>query len=155
MATIQVAVVDEPIDAAAATAAISADRRDLGAVVTFTGLCRDEGGRLQALELEHYPGMAEAEIARIAEQAAGRWDVAAVTVIHRSGKVLPGQPIVVVVTASAHRHAAFEAAAFIMDFLKTHAPFWKKEHLVEGPGAWVAPKAGDDDANQRWNDRPA
>lgn len=154
MAKIRVAVRAEPIDIGAETAALTAGRLDLGAVVTFTGLCRDEGGRLAALELEHYPGMAEAEIERIAEQAVARFDVAAISVVHRHGRVIPGETIVVVATASTHRHAAFEAASFIMDYLKTHAPFWKKEHLVEGGGAWIEAKARDEDAEARWTAPP-
>lgn len=141
----------EPFDAAAETAALAAGRTDIGAVVAFTGLCRDEGGRLAALELEHYPGMAEAEIARIAEQAQARWPLMGLTVIHRYGKIAPGDDIVLVLTASAHRRAAFEAAEFLMDYLKTQAPFWKREHLKDGTaGSWVEAKSVDDDAMERW-----
>ena len=122
----------------------------MGQLPTTPGLCRDEDGRLEALELEHYPGMAEAEVTRIAEQAAGRWDISDVTILHRHGKVKPGEVIVLVVTASKHRHAAFESAAFIMDFLKTHAPFWKKEHTAAGAVNWVSAKRSDDDAEERW-----
>jgi molybdopterin synthase catalytic subunit len=122
-----------------------------GAIVTFSGICRDEDGRLAALELEHYPGMAEAEITRIAEEAASRWPVDAVTVIHRHGRIAPGENIVLVVTASSHRQAAFEAANFLMDFLKTRAPFWKKEHERSGrTGDWVAAAEDDDRAAGRW-----
>lgn len=149
-AAICVAVQREPFDLAAETAAMRAGRSDIGAVVTFTGICRDEGGTLEALELEHYPGMAESELARIAEETAGRWPIAAVTVIHRFGRIVPGEDIVLVVTASPHRAAALEAATFLMDFLKTRAPFWKKEHLRSGSTGWVAAKAGDDDAAERW-----
>jgi molybdopterin synthase catalytic subunit len=124
---------------------------DVGAVVTFSGICRDESGRLAALELEHYPGMAEAEIERIAREAAGRWPVTAITVVHRHGRIAPGDNIVLVVTASSHRQAAFEAASFLMDFLKTRAPFWKKEHAASGTmDTWVAAKADDDAAAERW-----
>ena len=141
----------EPFDAAAETAALTAGRTDVGAVVAFTGLCRDEGGRLTALELEHYPGMAEAEIARIAEQARERWPLMGLTVIHRYGKIAPGDDIVLVLTASTHRRAAFEAAEFLMDYLKTQAPFWKREHLKDGTaGAWVEAKSVDDEAMERW-----
>jgi len=151
MADIRTAITAEPLDVAGEIAAMTTGRTDVGAVVSFTGLCRDEDGRLDALELEHYPGMAEKEIARIAEQAASRWEVMALRVLHRHGKVAPGEAIVVVIAASAHRHAAFEAAEFIMDFLKTHAPFWKKEHASDGtPLGWVAPKAADDEAEGRW-----
>jgi molybdopterin synthase catalytic subunit len=125
-----------------------------GAVVTFTGISRDDGGRLAALELEHYPGMAEREIERIAKEAAERWPVTAITVIHRTGRIPAGANIVLVVTASAHREAAFAAAGFLMDFLKTDAPFWKKEHLASGSqGAWVAAKDEDDTAAARWRER--
>jgi molybdopterin synthase catalytic subunit len=124
---------------------------DIGAIVTFSGICRDEDGRLAALELEHFPGMAEAEIRRIAEEAATRWPVMAITVIHRHGKIAPGENIVLVVTASSHRQAAFEAASFLMDFLKTRAPFWKKEHKRGGKtGEWVAAVDEDDRAAARW-----
>ena len=141
----------EDFDVAAEIAALGEGRRDIGAVVTFSGLCRDEGGRLAALELEHYPGMAEAEVARVVEEARGRWPLQGLTVIHRYGKILPGQNIVLVVTASAHRGAAFEAAEFLMDYLKTRAPFWKREHRVDGTaGAWVEAAAADDAAAERW-----
>jgi molybdopterin synthase catalytic subunit len=126
-------------------------RRDVGAVVTFSGLCRDEGGALAALELEHYPVMAEAEITRIAREAAARWPVTCLTAIHRIGKIKPGENIVLVLAASPHRQAAFEAASFLMDFLKTDAPFWKKEHRTDGSaGEWVSSKEADDDAKARW-----
>jgi molybdopterin synthase catalytic subunit len=125
----------------------------VGAVVTFTGICRDEGGRLAALELEHYPGMAEAEIERIAKEAAERWPLAGVTVVHRHGKIPVGDTIVVAAAASSHREAAFEGARFIMDFLKTNAPFWKKEHTASAGGKrgeWVAATTKDDAAAARW-----
>jgi len=123
-----------------------------GAIVSFAGLCRDEGGRLAALELEHYPGMAEAEIGRIAEAAAARWPVTALTVIHRHGLIRPGENIVLVVATSTHRQAAFEAASYLMDFLKSDAPFWKKEHLAGGgEGGWVSARESDDQAKRRWN----
>ncbi|MAS03642.1 MAG: molybdopterin synthase catalytic subunit [Ahrensia sp.] len=141
----------EDFDAAAESARLSAGRRDVGAVVTFTGLCRDENGTLSALELEHYPGMAEAEIARIAGQAIERWPVTGLTVIHRHGKIAPGENIVLVAASSPHRQAAFEAADFMMDFLKTRAPFWKKEHRTDGSeGSWVEAKDADDAAAERW-----
>ena len=154
MATVRVQA--ERFDLAAEVHALSEDRKDIGAVATFTGLCRDEGGRLAALELEHYPGMAEAEIGRMATEAEARWPLTGLTVIHRFGKLIPGEPIVLVVTASSHREAAFEAAKFLMDFLKTRAPFWKKEYRVDGNvGDWVEAKASDDDAADRWTRRPA
>jgi molybdopterin synthase catalytic subunit len=132
-------------------AALGRGRADVGAVVTFTGLCRDEGGRLAALELEHYPDMAETEVLRVAGEAARRWPLDGVTVVHRFGRIPPGENIVLVATASAHRRAAFEAAAFLMDFLKTRAPFWKREHLADGTvGEWVEARAEDDAAAERW-----
>jgi molybdopterin synthase catalytic subunit len=149
MATVRIQ--SEDFDATAEAAALTAGRRDIGAVVTFTGLCRDEAGRLAALELEHYPGMAEEEIERVAAEAEARWPLMGVTAIHRYGKIEPGGNIVLVVTASAHRQAAFEAAEFLMDFLKTRAPFWKKEHNRDGTsGEWVSAKDADDAAADRW-----
>lgn len=148
---IRILVQAEPYDIAAEIETTKAARGHVGAIVTFSGVCRDESGRLAALELEHYPGMAEAEIGRIAAEAAGRWSVTSLTVIHRHGKLKPGDDIVLVVAASAHRQAAFDAASFLMDFLKTSAPFWKKEHLADGTsGGWVEAKDGDDDAAARW-----
>lgn len=141
----------EDFDVAAEIAALTARRHDIGAVVSFTGLCRDESGRLAALELEHYPGMAEAEIARVAQEAAGRWPLFGLVAIHRFGLIRPGEQIVLVVATSSHRRAAFEAADFLMDYLKTRAPFWKREHLADGTlGSWVEAKADDDDAARRW-----
>lgn len=123
----------------------------VGAIVTFIGLCRDEGGRLSALELEHFPGMAEEEIGRIADEAARRWPLYGIVVIHRHGLIRPGERIVMVATASAHRKAAFEAADFLMDFLKSRAPFWKKEHHRDGSaGEWVDAKEADETALSRW-----
>ena len=132
-----------------------AGRRDIGALVTFTGLCRDEGGALSALEIEHYPGMAEEEIGRVIAEACARWPLEAVLVIHRCGVIRPGEPIVLVATASLHRGEAFAAAEFLMDYLKTRAPFWKKQHgqgeqKGEKAGAWVAAKAADDAAAEKW-----
>ena len=124
---------------------------DVGAVVTFSGICRDEEGTLTALELEHYPGMAEAEILRIAREAAERWPLAGLTAIHRYGRIKPGENIVLVAAASKHRRAAFEAADFLMDYLKSRAPFWKKEHRADGAeGAWVDAKETDEQAAARW-----
>ena len=138
-------------DVAAETRAIVHGRTDIGALVHFTGLCRDEGGALSALELEHYPGMAEAEMTRIANLAIERFDLKAMTVIHRHGKIQPGDEIVLVITASSHRQAAFDGANFVMDFLKTSAPFWKKEHATDGTsGNWVAARDADDAARDRW-----
>lgn len=140
-------------DIAAEIDRLTANRADIGAVVTFSGLCRDEQGALSALELEHYPGMAEAEIGRIAAQAVKRWPLQGITVIHRHGRIRPGENIVLVVAASAHRQAAFEAANFLMDFLKSQAPFWKKEHRVDGSeGGWVEAKEADEEAAGRWKE---
>ncbi len=124
---------------------------NVGAIVTFTGLCRDEEGLLSALELEHYPGMAENEITRIAEQAIERFGLSAATVIHRYGKIETGENIVLVVTAARHRQVAFDGAQFIMDFLKNNAPFWKKEHRLDGTtGDWVDAKDIDDQSLNKW-----
>lgn len=124
---------------------------NIGAVVTFSGLCRDENGTLSALELEHYPGMAEAEIRRIALEAADRWPLNGMTVIHRVGKIQPGETIVLVITTSKHRQAAFDGAHFLMDFLKSSAPFWKREITRDGdPAGWVDAKDRDEEALKRW-----
>jgi molybdopterin synthase catalytic subunit len=141
----------QDFDVAAEIARLTQGRADIGAVVSFSGLCRDEQGTLSALELEHYPGMAEAEIARIAAEAVQRWPLQGLTAIHRHGKIAPGENIVLVVAASAHRQAAFEAANFLMDYLKSRAPFWKKEHRADGSeGGWVEAKEADDEAARRW-----
>ena len=146
-----VAVQAEDFDVAVETARLTAGRADVGAVVTFTGLCRDEGGTLAALELEHYPGMAEEEIRAVAEEAIRRWPLTGVTAIHRYGKIVPGGNIVLIVTASAHRTAAFAAGEYLMDYLKTRAPFWKKEHRKDGTsGDWVDAKSADAAAAERW-----
>lgn len=122
-----------------------------GALVSFVGICRDEGGRLSALELEHYPGMAEEEVGRVVAEAMKRWPLLGVTVIHRHGLIPVGGRIVLVATASTHRAAAFSAATFLMDFLKTQAPFWKREHTRgAAPGAWVAATEADDRAAASW-----
>lgn len=141
----------EPFDAAAEAAALRRGRTDVGAIVTFTGLCRgdDQGRAVAALTLEHYPGMAEAEIERHVAEAVARWPLLGVTVIHRFGRLVPGDDIVLVVTASSHRDAAFAAAAFLMDYLKTRAPFWKKEEGAEATG-WVDAKEHDAAAAARW-----
>jgi molybdopterin synthase catalytic subunit len=142
----------EAFDIAAEVAALTHGRSDIGAVVTFTGICRaDENGeRIAALTLEHYPAMAEAEIARHVEAARARWPLLGVTVIHRHGRILPGELIVLVVTASSHRQAAFAAAEFLMDYLKTRAPFWKQVEKASG-NAWIEAKAADDGAAERWS----
>lgn len=151
-APVVVRVQADDFDAAAEAARLAAGRRDAGAVVTFTGLCRDEGGRLSALELEHYPGMAEAEIGRICHEAVERFALLGIAAIHRVGKIAPGENIVLVVALAPHRHAAFDGASFVMDFLKTSAPFWKKEHFADGrEGGWVDAKESDDRAREAWS----
>jgi molybdopterin synthase catalytic subunit len=141
----------EDFDAAAEAATLARGRTDIGAVVTFTGICRDHeaGHGVSALTLEHYPGMAEEEIARHVGEAERRWPLLGVTVIHRYGRMVPGDNIVLVITASAHRAAAFAAAEFLMDYLKTRAPFWKQEERA-GATAWVDAKDTDDAAAERW-----
>jgi molybdopterin synthase catalytic subunit len=141
----------EPFDAGAEAARLSRGRDDVGALITFTGVCRgtENGEPIAALTLEHYPDMAEAEIMRHAAEAASRWPLLGVTVIHRYGRITPGENIVLVVTASSHREAAFAAAEFLMDYLKTRAPFWKQVETASGK-TWVAAKASDDTAAGRW-----
>ena len=142
----------EPFDAAAEARALTAGRTDIGAVVTFTGICRgsDDGRAVAALTLEHYPGMAEAEIERHVAEAEARWALLGVTVVHRHGRLVPGDDIVLVVTASSHRGDAFAAAEFLMDWLKTKAPFWKREEFATGNHRWVEARAEDDAAAERW-----
>ena len=149
MAEVTVRVQAEPFDVAAETERLTAGRTDVGAVVAFTGLCRSEGGELAALELEHYPGMAEAEIERTAQAAIARWPLLGVTAIHRHGRIAPGEPIVVVIVTSSHRAAAFAGAEFLMDFLKTRAPFWKKETGPDG-ARWIEPRDQDHADIARW-----
>jgi molybdopterin synthase catalytic subunit len=141
----------EPFDAAAEARLLTRGRSDIGAVVTFTGVCRgaEAGEPIAALTLEHYPGMAEAEIERHVQEATKRWPLLGVTVIHRYGRIVPGEDIVMVVTASSHREAAFAAAEFLMDYLKTRAPFWKQVEKA-GEKTWVEAKATDDAAAGRW-----
>ncbi len=138
-------------DIAKEIAALTQGRTDIGAVVSFLGICRSGEGNnaITALTLEHYPGMAEAEIARHVEEAKTRWPLTGVSVIHRFGRVAPGGNIVLVLTASVHREAAFQAAEFLMDYLKTNAPFWKSEERAKG-SAWVEAQAHDDAAAARW-----
>ena len=146
----------EDFDVLAEEARLTQGRRDIGAVVAFTGLCRDEAGTLQALELEHYPGMAEAEIARVADEALTRWPLMGLTVIHRYGMIRPGERIVLVLAAARHRAEAFAASEFMMDYLKTRAPFWKKTHRVDGAqGDWVESKESDAAATARWDAKPS
>jgi molybdopterin synthase catalytic subunit len=136
--------------------AVRRGRTDIGAIVTFTGTVREmtKAGAIRSMTLEHYPGMTEAELERIEGEARERWPLQATTIIHRFGELSPADDIVLVVTASAHRHAAFEAAAFLMDFLKTRAPFWKKETDAGGNGNWVDARESDDAALDRWNTAP-
>jgi molybdopterin synthase catalytic subunit len=142
----------EDFDAAAEAGALTRGRSDIGALVTFTGICRgSEGGDpISALTLEHFAEMAEAEIARHVEEAGRRWALLGVTVIHRFGRITPGENIVLVVTASSHRADAFAAAEFLMDYLKTRAPFWKQVEAAESR-TWVEAQAQDDTAAQRWD----
>ena len=139
----------EPFDAGAELNAFAQGRTDIGAVVSFTGVVRDTHGDLQEMVIEHYPGMTTRAIARIAEEAVTRWALADVLVIHRYGPLKPGAQIMMVATASAHRAAAFEAADFLMDYLKSRAPFWKKEVTAQG-ATWVDAKETDEDALKRW-----
>lgn len=149
--TATIRIQEGDFDAAQEIAALSQGRTDIGAVVTFSGICRgsENGAPIAALTLEHYPGMAEAEIGRHAEEALSRWPLQGLTVIHRFGRIAPGENIVLVVTASAHRQAAFEAAEFLMDYLKTSAPFWKREESASGT-SWVEARDHDDAAAARW-----
>jgi molybdopterin synthase catalytic subunit len=141
-------------DVAKEIARLSEGRTDVGAVVSFTGICRGAecGDEIAALTLEHYAGMAEAEITRHADEALSRWPLQGLTIIHRFGRIEPGQNIVLVVTASQHRQAAFAAAEFLMDYLKTSAPFWKREESARG-ASWVEARAHDDTAAARWTKR--
>jgi molybdopterin synthase catalytic subunit len=145
----------EDFDANAEVAALARGRTDIGAVVTFTGICRgtEADEPIAALTLEHYPGMAEAEIARHVEAANARWHLLGVTVIHRYGRIEPGENIVLVVTAASHRRDAFAAAEFLMDYLKTQAPFWKSEERAGG-ARWVEARQADDAAVDRWAPAP-
>lgn len=148
-ATIRIQQAD--FDVAREIAGLSQGRTDIGAVVSFSGICRgsEQGEPIAALTLEHYPEMAEAEIGRHADEALARWPLQGLTVIHRFGRIAPGENIVLVVTASAHRQAAFEAAEFLMDYLKTSAPFWKREESARGTN-WIEARGHDDDAAARW-----
>jgi molybdopterin synthase catalytic subunit len=141
----------EPFDAATEAAKLTHGRTDIGAVVTFTGICRgaEADEPIAALTREHYPGMAETEIERHVAEATERWPLLGVTVIHRYGRIVPGEDIVLVVTVSSHRQAAFAAAEFLMDYLKTRAPFWKQVEKADGT-TWVDAKATDDAAAERW-----
>jgi molybdopterin synthase catalytic subunit len=148
-ATIRIQEAD--FDVAQEIAALTSGRTDVGAVVSFSGICRgsENGEPIAALTLEHYPGMAEAEIKRHVDNALARWPLQGLTVIHRFGRIAPGENIVLVVTASPHRQAAFEAAEFLMDYLKTNAPFWKREESKTGT-SWIEARDHDDAAAARW-----
>ena len=147
----KILVQTEAFDLGAEVDAMSRDRTDIGAIASFVGLARDmnEGSGVAAMTLEHYPGMTEKALAALVEDAASRWILLDATVIHRVGRLLPGDPIVLVAVASQHRGEAFAACEFIMDYLKTRAPFWKKEETAEGE-RWVEARASDDAAALRW-----
>lgn len=140
---------DAPFDPGALLSEFSKGRTETGAIATFTGLARAEAGSTAILELEAYPGFTEAEIGKIAAEAETRWSLHDLAILHRVGQIAPGEPIVFVATAAAHRRAAFEACDFLMDYLKSRAPFWKKEHGPEG-ARWVEPSAQDHADRARW-----
>lgn len=146
-----ISVQSDPIKAGEMIEAFQSGRADIGAVVAFTGLVRDasKGDAVTALELDHYPGFTESAIARIEAEARQRWDLIDVLIVHRHGRMQPGETIVLCAAASAHRRDAFEAADFMMDALKTDAPFWKKE---SGPGGarWIEPREQDHEDRARW-----
>src|SRR5579864_6259464 len=150
-ANVTIRIQQSDFDIAREMAALTTGRSDIGAVVSFTGICRgsEDGAAITALTLEHYPGMAEAEISRHADVAMSRWKLTGIRVIHRVGRITPGENIVLVVTASQHRQAAFEAAAFLMDYLKANAPFWKRVDSPEG-ASWIEARDHDETAAARW-----
>ncbi len=145
-------VQQEIFDTGAEIEKISASSLNIGAVVSFTGLVRDfnDGSNVSSITLEHYPGMTEKELEKIEAEARGRWNLNACLIIHRFGRMSLGEPIVLVITASAHRQDAFEAAAFLMDWLKTKAPFWKLEETSDGDTGWVKERSTDLNAARRW-----
>ncbi|MDE1130380.1 MAG: molybdenum cofactor biosynthesis protein MoaE [Ascidiaceihabitans sp.] len=146
----RVVVQEQPFDIGAETTNFAAGHKDMGAIVTFTGIVRDlPGDPLQAMEIEHYPGMTEAALTEIAQTAIDRWKLGDALVIHRYGRLVPGEMIMMVATASKHRKNAFEAAEYLMDYLKSRAPFWKRE-ITDAGESWVASKAEDEDALTRW-----
>ncbi|TCH98056.1 molybdenum cofactor biosynthesis protein MoaE [Roseococcus sp. SYP-B2431] len=145
----RIAVQEAPFDLAAEHAALSDGRTDVGAVASFVGLCRADDG-LSAMVLEHYPAMTGRALEKIVAEAEARWPLTGCTVIHRVGRLEPGAPIVLVLTASSHRAAALESCAFLIDWLKTRAPFWKREEFAAGGARWVEARAGDDAAADRW-----
>ena len=144
---IRVSVQSEPFDLGSEAEGLTGS--EVGAVVTFSGLVRDVSDGLQHMEIEHYPAMTERAIAAIAEEAAERWSLAHAVVIHRYGALRPGDQIMMVATAARHRVDAFQAAEFLMDYLKSRAPFWKKEVTSEGAD-WVAARQDDEEALKRW-----
>jgi molybdopterin synthase catalytic subunit len=152
---LSVRVQREDFDVGTEVRRITAGRTDIGAIVTFTGTVRSEndGRGIAGMTLEHYPGMTEAELARVEAEAGRRWPLQASLIVHRIGALKPGDNIVLVVTASAHREAAFAAAEFLMDYLKTSAPFWKKERGPDGAERWVEARQSDDRAIERWTRR--
>ena len=146
----RIVVQSEPFDLGKEASAFASGHEDQGAVVTFTGVVRNnEAGTLKAMQIEHYPGMTESALTKIAESAQGRWDLGDVLIIHRYGDLVPGEMIMMVATTSRHRAHAFEAAEYLMDFLKSRAPFWKKE-ITDDSADWVAAKDEDEDALGRW-----
>ncbi len=145
----RVEVQEAPFDLGAEASAFAAGHTDMGAIVTFTGVVRDVGDGLDAMEIEHYPGMTEAALKAIADEAASRWSLGDVLVIHRYGRMVPGEMIMMVATAAPHRKDAFEAAEFLMDYLKSRAPFWKREITASGSD-WVAARDEDEAALKRW-----
>jgi molybdopterin synthase catalytic subunit len=147
-------VQQDDFDIGAEIAALRAGRSDIGAIVSFTGTVRDRHGAVNEMTLEHYPGMTEQELQRIEAAACARWPLQASLIVHRTGTLNPGDNIVLVVTASEHREAAFEAAKFLMDYLKTAAPLWKRESGAGGT-RWVEAEAKDDHAAARWQKKPA
>ena len=150
-ANVTIRIQEADFDIAREIAALTKARTDIGAVVSFSGICRgsEAGEPIAALTLEHYPGMAEAEIGRHADEAMSRWPLTGLTVVHRVGRITPGENIVLVLTASQHRQAAFAAAEFLMDYLKASAPFWKREESADRT-SWIEARDHDDQAAARW-----
>jgi molybdopterin synthase catalytic subunit len=150
-ASVTIRIQESDFDVSREISDLTKGRTDVGAVVSFSGICRgdEDGAAISALTLEHYAGMAEAEIGRHAETAMSRWPLTGLTVIHRVGRIVPGENIVLVLTASMHRQAAFQAAEFLMDYLKANAPFWKREERATGVN-WIEAQQRDDDATARW-----
>ena len=147
----KISVQTEDFDVALESRQIQGDNHEIGAIVSFTGLVRDiHGSNLKSMTLEHYPAMTKLELERIAAEAEKRWPLEGLSIIHRYGELFPGDQIVMVIAASAHRDAAFQSASFVMDFLKTRAPFWKKEDC-DGENEWVEAKDSDEDATKSWD----